>query len=65
MQALELRRRLIFAESVFSVDPAVTLLGTILTDRVAADAFFGDQLRMERDLLSDAAARIVERLLPN
>ena len=58
-------RRLIFAESVFTVDPAVTLLGTILTDRVAADAFFGDQLRMERDLLSDAAARIVERLLPN
>jgi hypothetical protein len=58
-------RRLIFAESVFGVDPAVTLLGTILTDRVAANAFFGDELRMERDLLSDAAARIVERLLPN
>lgn len=58
-------RRLIFAESVFTVDPAVTLLGTILTDRVAAQAFFADELRMERDLLSDAAARIVERLLPN
>jgi hypothetical protein len=58
-------RRLIFAESVFNVDPAVTLLGTILTDRVAARAFFADELRMERDLLSDAAARIVEQLLPN
>jgi hypothetical protein len=58
-------RRLIFAESVFAVDPAVALLGTILTDRVAARAFFADELRMERDLLSDAAARIVEQLLPN
>jgi hypothetical protein len=58
-------RRLVFAESVFSVDPAVTLLGTILVDRVVARAFFADEQRMERDLLSDAAARIVQRLLPN
>jgi hypothetical protein len=58
-------RRLIFAESVFEVDPAVALLGTILTDRVAARAFFADELRMERDLLSDAAVRIVEQMLPN
>jgi len=58
-------RRVIFAENVFSVDPAVTLLGTILTDRVAAQAFFDEELRLERDALPDAAARVVERLLPN
>jgi hypothetical protein len=58
-------RRLIFAESVFTVDPALALLGTILTDRVAGAAFFGDTLSMERDLLADAAARHIMRLLPN
>ena len=58
-------RRLIYAESVFSVDPALSLLGTILTDRVAGTAFFGDPLRMERDLLADAAARRIAQLFGN
>ncbi|MBL8835364.1 MAG: hypothetical protein JNL66_03920 [Alphaproteobacteria bacterium] len=55
-------RRLIYAESVFAVDPALALLGTILTDRPAGAAFFDDPLRMERDLLADAAQRHIARL---
>lgn len=55
-------RNLIYAESVFAVDPALALLGTIVTDRAAGAAFFDDPLRMERDLLGDAAARHIARL---
>jgi hypothetical protein len=57
-------RRLWYAEGVFDKDGGVTLMGTILLDRGASLAFFGDPVRLERDLLADAAARHLDRLFP-
>lgn len=48
-------RRLIYAENVFSQEGAMKLLGTILADRTLAEITFGDEMRMDRDLLGDAA----------
>jgi hypothetical protein len=36
------------------------LLGTKALDRAIAKAFFGDPMRMQRDLLGDAAHAILE-----
>jgi hypothetical protein len=47
--------RLVYAESMFDASAATRLMGTILLDRGLSDAFFGDPMRMERDLLGDAA----------
>jgi hypothetical protein len=48
-------RRLIYAEGIFDADAARSLLGTIVADRALADIVFGDAMRMDRDLLADAA----------
>ena len=40
----------------------LALLATIVTDRSAGVAFFGDETRLERDLLSDAAKAYLLRL---
>lgn len=58
-------KRLFYAENVFSATGAARLLGTILLDRGASMAFFDTPLRLERDLLADAAAIHVRRLLPS
>jgi hypothetical protein len=42
----------------------MNLLGTILNDRAASLAFFDDPVRLERDLLADAAQRHLNRLFP-
>ena len=55
-------RRLYTAENVFSDKGGRRLLGTILLDRAASVAFFGDAARLERDFLSDAAAAHVARM---
>ena len=55
-------KRLFFAENIFAPDGARNLLGTIELDRRASVAFFGDPLRLERDLLADVAKRHVKRL---
>lgn len=47
--------RLIYAENVFDQPGALSLLGTILTDRTLAKITFDDEMRMDRDLLGDAA----------
>ncbi len=47
--------RVIYAENIFDEKGALALLGTVLTDRELAAVTFGDPLRMERDLLGDAA----------
>lgn len=57
-------KRLFYAENIFSAEGAVRLLGTILLDRGASVAFFAKPLRLERDLLADAAAIHVRRLIP-
>ena len=50
-------RRLWYAEGVFDKDGGVTLVGTILLDRGASLAFFGNTTRLERDLLADGAQK--------
>ncbi|HET6585666.1 MAG TPA: hypothetical protein VFG69_19540 [Nannocystaceae bacterium] len=52
--------RVTYAEAVGTVEDAVTLIGTQRLDRVLAAAFFGDERRLQRDLLGDAATRILE-----
>ncbi|MGE0735225.1 MAG: hypothetical protein AB7G15_01935 [Alphaproteobacteria bacterium] len=55
-------KRLFNAENVFTEDGALNLLGTIVLDKAASVAFFNDPARLERDLLSDAAAAHVVRI---
>lgn len=57
-------RRVVYAESLWEEPKALDLLGTHLLDGSVGDAFFGDYLRMHRDLLADAATRYLDRLLP-
>ena len=56
-------RRLVYVEGVFDLDGAMTSLGTLLQDRDAAQLFFGDRMRLDRDLLADAAKAYLSRLL--
>ena len=56
-------RRVVYAESQWEEPKALDLLGTHLLDGSAGEAFFGDYLRMHRDLLGDAARRYLPRLL--
>jgi len=54
--------RLIYAENVFDKAGAIKLLATILTDRALALVTFDEELRMDRDLLADAADVHLRRL---
>ena len=53
-------RRIAFGEGISSVDEAVQLVGTRRADHLLAQAFFGDPERLQRDVLGDAAAAILE-----
>jgi hypothetical protein len=55
-------RRLVYAESLWDEAKARDLLGTHLLDSAIGDAFFGDDRRMHRDLLADAAAEYLKTL---
>src|SRR5579862_400185 len=57
-------RRVVYAESLWDEKQALDLLGTHLLDGSVGEAFFGDYMRMHRDLLGDAATGYLERLLP-
>jgi len=57
-------RRVIYAESLWEEPKAMDLLGTHLLDGSVGEAFFGDYMRMHRDLLGDAARQYLLRLLP-
>jgi hypothetical protein len=57
-------RRVVYAESLWEEKQALDLLGTHLLDGSVGEAFFGDYLRMHRDLLGDAASQYLPRLLP-
>jgi hypothetical protein len=48
-------KRIIYAESLYEEPRALSLLGTHLIDSAAAQGLFGDPLRLDRDLLGDAA----------
>jgi hypothetical protein len=55
--------RLIYAESASGEDGALDLIARHLIDQDAGAAFFGDRMRMQRDLLSEGAADYIESLL--
>jgi hypothetical protein len=57
-------RRVVYAESLWQESQALDLLGTHLLDGGVGEAFFGDYMRMHRDLLGDAAKQYLVRLLP-
>ena len=57
-------RRVVYAESLWEESQALDLLGTHLLDGSVGEAFFGDSMRMHRDLLGDAAKQYLPRLLP-
>ena len=57
--------RVVYAESLWQEAQALDLLGTHLLDGGIGEAFFGDAMRMHRDLLGDAARDYLSRLLPN
>jgi hypothetical protein len=48
-------RRVAYAEGACDPEEARSLVGTRRLDRAIASAFFGDEKRMQRDLLGDAA----------
>ena len=53
--------RVLYAESVWDRDAVSKVLASIVTDRRLSMDIFGQNYRMERDLLSDAAeARLME-----
>ena len=58
-------RRVVYAESLWEEPEALDLLGTHLLDGSVGEAFFGDYMRMHRDLLGDAAGQYLPRLLPD
>ena len=47
--------RVLYMESIFDREAALGVLRTVLNDRVASQAFFGDTYRLERDLMADGA----------
>ena len=57
-------RRVVYAESLWQEPQALDLLGTHLLDGSVGEAFFGDFMRMHRDLLGDAAKQYLPRLAP-
>jgi len=48
-------KRIIYAEALWNESDALNLLATHEVDEAAGAAFFGDPMRMHRDLLADAA----------
>lgn len=55
-------RRIVYAEGLYEEPKAMDLLGTHVVDGSAGEAFFGDFMRMHRDLLSDAATAYIKTL---
>jgi hypothetical protein len=53
------------AESLFEESKAIDLYGVPLLDGSIGEAVFGDPARMHRDLLADATAAYLPKLLPS
>lgn len=56
-------RRLIYAEGLGDEKRALDLLGTCVLDTGVGASFFGDELRMHRDLLADAATKHLQSVV--
>jgi hypothetical protein len=54
--------QLVYAENVFNRQGALDLVGSVLADRSLAVIAFDEELRMERDLLGDAAEAYLMQL---
>ena len=57
-------RRIVVAESLWEEPKAMELYGSHLLDGSIGQAFFGNPIRMHRDLLADAAKEYLTKLLP-
>lgn len=62
--AAEREDRVIYGEGLSDPTAAKDLLARHIIDRQAAQMFFGERRRLQRDLLSDAATEYLEVLLP-
>ncbi len=56
-------RRVVYAESLWDEEKAVSLLGTLRLDQKLSVAVFGDPFRMYRDLLADVARTAIDDIL--
>ena len=56
--------RIIYSEGIFDEPKALNLLGTHRLDTDIGIAFFAEERRMHRDLLSDAAKEILKGMKP-
>ena len=61
-QAISGERRRVYAESVYDTQGALDLLGSHVMDRSIGEAFFASPERMQRDILGDAAEKIIPTL---
>lgn len=57
--------RVVYAEALWDEPKALDLLAAHMLDGSVGEAFFGEPLRMHRDLMGDAAGRYIPTLLPN
>ncbi len=55
-------RRVTYGEHISSEEEAISLVATRRLDERIALAFFGDEARLQRDVLGDAAKRCVEQM---
>jgi hypothetical protein len=62
-ERVEVGERIIVAEGIVDEERLLALLGTHIVDRFAAEAFFDDPLRLDRDLLSDGAEEAIRDAL--
>lgn len=58
----ETGHRLIYSENIFARDAALTQLGGLVMDRTVARDFFTEEMRMDRDLLSDGARKRLDQV---
>ncbi len=54
--------RVTYGENISNEDEALALVGTRRLDRSIASAFFGDEKRLQRDVLGDAAKRCLDQM---
>jgi hypothetical protein len=58
-------RRIIYAEGLWEEPRSMDLLATHMLDGTVGERFFGDPMRMHRDLLADAGRDYLLKLLPD
>ena len=54
--------RVTYGENIGTEEEALALAGTRHLDKAIAQAFFGDEKRLQRDVLGDAAKRCLEQM---